>query len=289
MKGDNKGDKDNRLNDYLKLLRGYAFLARNILGGKIVNNILDILAFMDYRTLMILSMWHPDHATRIKLLRKRGVRISEKAWVDLGVWIEMTTPQHVIIEDYAKIGYGAVIYAHDASFNSVIDLPMRVSTTRIGYNAAVGARSLILPGVTVGEHSGVMPGSVVTKDVRPLTIVGGVPAEEMFSAVDLGLAWQEDVIAHPDKYYDHPNPARAPSTPVDYLLKWRKAGVKVRSWTELRTGTPFDYILDAKARKMSPGGGGAPEEGVRAGGEEAGGGAPQEETRGGEEAGGGAR
>jgi len=249
----------------LKLLRGYAFYGRNLLGGKIVNNVLDFLAFMDYRILMLLSMWHPDATTRIKLLRKRGVQISEKAWVDLGVWIEMTTPQHVIIEDYAKIGYGAVIYAHDASFNSVIDLPMRVVTTRIGYNAAIGARSLILPGVTVGEHSGVMPGSVVTKDVRPLTIVGGVPAEEMFSAVDLGLAWQEDVIAHPEKYYDHPNPARAPSTPVDHLVKWRKMDVKVRDWTELRTGTPFDYILDAKFKKESPAGGASPEEERQAG------------------------
>lgn len=277
MKGDKKGDR------YLKLLRGYAFLARNLLGGKIINNILDFLAFMDYRTLMILSMWHPDLTTRIKLLRKRGVQISEKAWVDLGVWIEMTTPQHVIIEDYAKIGYGAVIYAHDAAFNSVVDLPMRVSTTRIGYNAAVGARSLIMPGVTVGEHSGVMPGSVVTKDVRPLTIVGGVPAEELFSAVDLGLAWQEDVIAHPEKYYDHPNPYRAPSTPVDHLVKWREMGVKVRHWTELRTGTPFDYILDAKAKKMSQVSGASRGEAGRSGGEEAGG----TEDGGGEEAGGG--
>lgn len=241
----------------LKLLRGYTFLARNLLGGKIVNNILDLLAFMDYRTLMILSMWHPDHATRIKLLRKRGVQISEKAWVDLGVWIEMTTPQHVIIEDYVKIGYGAVIYAHDASLNSAIDLPLRVKTTRIGYNSAIGACSLILPGVTIGEHCGVVPGSVVTKDVPDHTVVGGVPAEKLFDAVDLGLAWQADVLAHPENYYDHPNPARAPSTPFDHLINWRQSGVRIKDWTELRTGTPFDYILDARFKKDNPASGSA--------------------------------
>ncbi len=233
----------------LKLVKGYSFLARNILAGKVTNAVLDLLAFLDYRLLMILSMWHPDQATRLKLLRKRGVNISEKAWVDLGVWIEMTTPQSVVIEDYAKLAYGVVVYAHDAAVNSVADLPMRVQTTTIKYNAAIGARSIIMPGVTVGEHSGVVPGSVVTKDVPDHTVVGGVPAEKLFTSEELGLAWQADVLARPHLYYDHPNPGRAPSTPFDHLLNWRELGVKIHDYTELRTGTPFDYILDAKQKR----------------------------------------
>jgi len=114
------------------MARGYWFFGRNLLAGKITNKVLDLLAFLDYRLLMLLSMWHPDHASRIKLLRRRGVNISEKAWVDIGVFIEMTTPQSVIIEDYAKLAYGVTVYAHDASFNSAGDLPMRVQETRIG-------------------------------------------------------------------------------------------------------------------------------------------------------------
>ncbi|MBC7253837.1 MAG: acyltransferase [Actinobacteria bacterium] len=238
---------------WMKAARGYFFLGRNLLAGKVTNKVLDLLAFLDYRLLMILSMWHPDHAARIKLLRKRGVRISEKAWVDLGVWIEMTTPQHVVIEDYAKIAFGAVIFAHDAAVNSVADLPMRVQETRIGYNSAIGARSIIMPGVTVGEHCGVLPGSVVTKDVPDHTVWGGVPAVQMFTSEELGLAWQADVLAHPEKYYDHPNVARAPSTPFDHLLTWRDSGVKVRDWMELRTGTPFDYIIEFKQRRKERG------------------------------------
>ncbi len=237
------------LESWIKLARGYLFLGRNLLAGKVINNILDLLAFLDYRLLIILSMWHPDHSTRIKLLRKRGVRISEKAFVDLGVYIEITAPQHVVIEDYVKIGYGAVIYAHDAAVNSVADLPMRVEETRIGYNSAIGSRSLIMPGVTIGKHSGVLPGSVVTKDVPDHTVVGGVPAVKMFTSEELGLSWQADVLAHPEKYYDHPNPARAPSTPFDHIITWRESGVKVRDWMELRTGTPFDYIVDFKLRR----------------------------------------
>jgi maltose O-acetyltransferase len=41
----------------------------------------------------------------------------------------------------------------------------------------VGARAIIMPGVTLGRGSVVAAGSVVTKDVNALTIVGGVPAK----------------------------------------------------------------------------------------------------------------
>lgn len=232
----------------LKLLRGYTFLARSLAAGKITNKVLDFLAFMDYRLLMLLSMWHPDMESRKKLLRKRGVQISDKAWVDVGVWIEMTTPQAVIIEDYAKLAFGVVIYAHDAAVNSVADLPMRVRETRVCYNAAIGSRSIIMPGVTVGRHCGVVPGSVVTHDVPDMTVVGGNPARHLFTDEELGLAWQEDVRAHPDLYYDHPNPGRAPETPLDEQLTWRTEGLNVKDYTELRTGTLFDNILDAKKK-----------------------------------------
>ena len=43
--------------------------------------------------------------------------------------------------------------------------------------AWVGGRSLILPGVTIGENAVVAGGAVVTKDVEPNTIVGGNPAK----------------------------------------------------------------------------------------------------------------
>jgi maltose O-acetyltransferase len=42
-----------------------------------------------------------------------------------------------------------------------------------------GIRSIILPGVRVATGSVVGAGSVVTKDVPPYTIVGGVPAKEI--------------------------------------------------------------------------------------------------------------
>lgn len=41
----------------------------------------------------------------------------------------------------------------------------------------IGAAATILPGVTIGQHSFVSAGSVVTEDIPPETLVGGVPAQ----------------------------------------------------------------------------------------------------------------
>jgi acetyltransferase-like isoleucine patch superfamily enzyme len=41
----------------------------------------------------------------------------------------------------------------------------------------IGSRAMILPNVTVGRGAVIAAGSIVTKDVEPLTIVAGVPAK----------------------------------------------------------------------------------------------------------------
>jgi maltose O-acetyltransferase len=43
----------------------------------------------------------------------------------------------------------------------------------------IGPRAIILPGVTIGKGAVVAAGAVVTKNVEPGTIVGGVPAQQI--------------------------------------------------------------------------------------------------------------
>lgn len=63
-----------------------------------------------------------------------------------------------------------------------------VRRTTIGSDVWIGARSLIMEGVEIGHGAIVAAGSVVTKNVRPYAIVGGVPARE------IKLRFAEDVI-----------------------------------------------------------------------------------------------
>lgn len=53
----------------------------------------------------------------------------------------------------------------------------RTGTTVIGNDVWIGAGAIILRGVTIGDGAVVGAGSVVTKDVPPYAIVGGVPAK----------------------------------------------------------------------------------------------------------------
>ncbi|MDW7695813.1 DapH/DapD/GlmU-related protein [Flammeovirgaceae bacterium SG7u.111] len=49
----------------------------------------------------------------------------------------------------------------------------------IGDDVWIGCNSQILPGVTIGNGAVIAAGSVVTKDVQPYTVVGGVPANKI--------------------------------------------------------------------------------------------------------------
>ncbi|MCX6501594.1 MAG: DapH/DapD/GlmU-related protein [Microbacterium sp.] len=46
----------------------------------------------------------------------------------------------------------------------------------IGEGVWVGSGAIILPGITIGDGAVVAAGAVVTRDVDPHTLVGGVPA-----------------------------------------------------------------------------------------------------------------
>lgn len=84
----------------------------------------------------------------------------------------------VSIGDNVNLGGQVHIYTleHDPHAR---DFGVKGGPVRIENRAYVATRAMILPGVTVGEGAVVAAGAVVTKDVRPFSIVGGVPAREI--------------------------------------------------------------------------------------------------------------
>jgi acetyltransferase-like isoleucine patch superfamily enzyme len=109
--------------------------------------------------------------------------IGARVFINQGVNIYATS--RVEIGADTRLADLACVY--DTDFHSVApDMPTRTAPVRIGRNAWIGRAAIILPGVTIGEHAVVAAGSVVTRDVRPRTVVAGNPASELreFTAPD---------------------------------------------------------------------------------------------------------
>jgi maltose O-acetyltransferase len=83
-----------------------------------------------------------------------------------------------LIEIRDNVTFAPQVYllAHDASTKRYIDYT-KIAKIKINNSAFIGARALIMPGVTIGENSIVAAGSVVTKSVPAGYIVGGNPAK----------------------------------------------------------------------------------------------------------------
>lgn len=62
--------------------------------------------------------------------------------------------------------------------------------TSIGSDVWIGTRAYISQGVNIGHGSIIAAGAVVTKDVAPYTIVGGVPAKPIGARFDLNVVAQ---------------------------------------------------------------------------------------------------
>lgn len=88
----------------------------------------------------------------------------------------------VTIEDEVFIGHG-VMFTNDLYPSAVnadgslqAEADWTVVETRVKKRAALGSNVTVMAGVTIGEHSLVGAGSVVTRDVPNYAIVTGVPA-----------------------------------------------------------------------------------------------------------------
>lgn len=87
----------------------------------------------------------------------------------------------VTIGSHVNLAQGITITALNHNFKDTdkrID-EQGVSTTpvTIGNDIWIGANAVVLPGVTIGDHSVVAAGAVVTKDVPSHSLVAGVPAK----------------------------------------------------------------------------------------------------------------
>lgn len=143
----------------------------------------------------------PSYTIRHFWYRKvLGWSIGSNVSILLGQYIQMagvrTSGRKVVIGNGTVINYGCLLYTtggiiigeqvsissgawlvtgtHDINHPQFIDSYKPIV---IGDHAWIGMRATVLGGITIGEGAVVMAGAMVTRDVPPFAVVGGVPAK----------------------------------------------------------------------------------------------------------------
>jgi maltose O-acetyltransferase len=165
----------------------------------------DLAAFhIRLRILNALLFFLPHlcfNRTRAWLYRVFGVKVGASALImgridlegpgrvwerlSIGAECQITTPFYADLNGSITIGRGVSLGHHVVCITASHETGW--ATRRCGVcvpqpiviedGCWIGARATILPGVTVGRGSVVAAGAVVTADVPPNTLVGGVPAK----------------------------------------------------------------------------------------------------------------
>ena len=111
---------------------------------------------------------------------------SAKVWapwnVEMGSFVAIDDMVNLYSADKIKIGTKVAISREAFICTASHDItkpnrPLVTAPITICDGVWIGARAIILPGVTIGEGAVVAAGAVVTKDVEPWSVVGGNPAK----------------------------------------------------------------------------------------------------------------
>lgn len=132
---------------------------------------------------------------RLKLAWYRrvwGIDIHPSCEMSLSAKLDLTFPKGIHIGERTYLAFDTRVLSHDMTRGLYLH-------TRIGRHCFIGGRSLILPGVTIGDGCIVGAGSVVTKSVPPGCAVAGNPAvviREGIETVAYGRLKQADANTH---------------------------------------------------------------------------------------------
>jgi len=137
-------------------------------------------------------------------LRSLGVKVGEDVQLQ-PFTLDERYARLLTIEDHASIGKGTTIYLSDGILNTVSEAPdpppVRFGPVKICKGATVSRDVIIVCGVTIGEYSIVGAGSLVARDVRPRTVVMGVPAREVCSVDQLqSKLYSDQAIQNNERY-----------------------------------------------------------------------------------------
>ena len=150
-----------------------------------------------YKTIQAITMSIPLHFLRYLFCKFFCSKIEKNVFISRK--IEIKNPKNVeigsncvinkralldgrgaklIIGDNVDIAQDVLIWTQEHDVTSSLH-KLKSGTVIIKNNVWIATRAIILPGVIIGEGAVVAAGAVVTKDVEPYSIVGGIPAKKI--------------------------------------------------------------------------------------------------------------
>lgn len=162
-------------------------------------NHLDLARWLFYSHILSKIPYSPGDYIRYNIIKKMFQKIGLNSIISRNV--KIVYPQGIEIGDYVNItrnvtldGRGGIKIGSDTlvGFESIIltsshnykqknmlvrEQGMFQAPVAIGKDVWIGTRVIILPGVTIGDGAVIGANSVVSKDVKPNTVVAGTPAK----------------------------------------------------------------------------------------------------------------
>lgn len=104
----------------------------------------------------------------------KNIHLGENVFINSGCRFQ--DQGGIYIGNRSLIGHNVVLATLNHGMDPAHRGDLHPAPIRLGADVWIGSNATVLAGVTIGEGAIVAAGAVVTRDVAPRTIVGGVPA-----------------------------------------------------------------------------------------------------------------